>query len=205
MSGFYFLVLGLDESDAGRAAKVVAQAIQQEPDPKVRWWLGAGLCLIAERMNAADAAHVCETVATDMAETFVTKKAFFNSYLSNGFDAVASRLAPNFATNLSRRLTDALKHETDASQLAGAALDWSFYHAESMQPTAARIRGSAIQSLIDALEEESETLIRIRLASALASAVDRLDRAEAWRVTVKRPACSLTPWQERRIATPARH
>jgi hypothetical protein len=54
ISEFYLLINHLSEEDAGRAARVIVSALAGEKDAKVRWSLGAGLCLVAERMKPAE-------------------------------------------------------------------------------------------------------------------------------------------------------
>ncbi|MFI5457041.1 MAG: serine/threonine-protein kinase [Isosphaerales bacterium] len=181
VENFYYLLLRLDAYDAGKAAKVLVAAIAHEKDAKVRSWLGAGLCLVAERMDSSGVADVCGPVIEDMVRAFTTKKDF-TSHLGNGFVVVASHLSPSDAGKAAIVLADALNRETNgyvrnqlASALAAAA--------GRMDPAeAARICGKAASVLADALNRETDAYVRNQLASALATAAGRMDSAAAARV-----------------------
>ena len=105
---FYYLFTQLDASDAGAAARLLVAALAEEKDQRVRASLGAGLCCIAGRMEAEEAARVCGPVAGEMA-TALTTRPGHASHIVDGFDAMASHLGFAEAARAGNVFASALK------------------------------------------------------------------------------------------------
>jgi len=114
---FYNLLTSLDSDDAARVARVLVAAIGQEKDPKIGWWLAAALCLVAEKMDPAEAARVCGPAVVEMGKAVATRKSSesseYNGYLIGGFVTVASRQSSTVAGRCARVLADALVEATN--------------------------------------------------------------------------------------------
>ena len=116
---FYDLIDSLDPGDATRVARLLAAAVEKEKDPNVRWWLAAGLCRAAEKMDLEEIAHVCGSVAKDMANAVATKKASggleYSGYLFHGFMVVASRMGSAHTGEVAKVLAARLEQEPEAN------------------------------------------------------------------------------------------
>jgi tRNA A-37 threonylcarbamoyl transferase component Bud32 len=171
VNNFYYLLGGLDASDAGKAARILTAALTQEKDAKIRSWLGAGLCLVADRMDSADAAVVCSPFVEDMIGTLTTKTHYI-SYLMSGFTFVASQLSPSHAARAARALVDALDSKTEVS-IRDALTSALATAAGRMIPN------EAAGLLFDALSRDADVGVRCQLASALATVAGRMAPTES--------------------------
>jgi serine/threonine protein kinase len=179
---FYIIFQGLDKSDAGRAARLLASAIAQEKDTKVRSWMGAGLCLIAQRMDPAETGQNCGPVVDSMTTALTTRVRYID-YLVGGFVIVASNLSQFDARRVTGMLLDALKRESDTNvrnKLASALLSV----AGRIDPVeAARICGQAATVFINAIVKETNANARLTLVSELALMAARWDAAEGTEIS----------------------
>jgi hypothetical protein len=114
---FYWIFQGLNTAEAGKSARLVVAALGQEKDAKVRTWLLIGLCLIAERMDAADAGTVCGPVAKEVAESVTsTKGEYLNVNIVNGLSAIISQLHPSDAAKVVAVLIDGKRESSPDSR-----------------------------------------------------------------------------------------
>jgi len=185
---FYNLLDSLDRIDATRVARLLAAALAKEKAASVRWWLAAGLCLAAQKMDPGEVAQVCGPVSNDMADAVATRREWadlsYNGYLFGGFTVVATKLDPARAGQAAGLLAAKLEQETDpnarsrlAQALAAAA--------GGMEPAqAAQVCGRAARLLAARLEQETDADARSTLAQALAAMAGRMSPAEAARIVI---------------------
>ena len=183
---FYTLMQGLDTKDASRVGRLLVEAIGREKDTETRWWLAAGLCLAAERMDPGVAVQVCGPVIKEMAKAITTKKTSdnleYNEYLVAGFTVVGSKLDRMLADQAARVLAAAIERETDANSRSTAAHALSLV-ATRMEPTqAARLCGEAGNALATAIEREKNHTVRAKLSDAFSSVAIRMEPIQAARV-----------------------
>ena len=98
---FYVVLSSLDADDAARTARVLVAALRKENDPSIRWWLAAGLCMMAEKMDSEEAARVCSSAVGDMGAA-VAVPSYYREQLINEFAVVASRQTPAVAGHWAR-------------------------------------------------------------------------------------------------------
>ncbi len=175
---------GLDEGDAARTARVLLMALARETDTNTRWWLAAGLSIVAEKMDREDAAQLCGPVVVDMAKPVAAESGFNNieygNHLINGFVVVASRQTPAVASRSARVLADALKGKSGVSFRMALAKGLETL-ARRMEPVEAeRICGEAARVLADALHQRP---IDPDAAQGLAVLAGRMNRGEAERIS----------------------
>jgi hypothetical protein len=180
---FYYLMRKLDQVDATRVARLLASALEKEKDKNIRWWLAAGLCLAAEKMDPGEVAQVCGPVAKDMADSVATRKASgdleCNGYLFSGFGVVATQLDRARASQASKVLSKALERETDSYTLIRLAKALAST-AGRIDPTqAAQVCGQAARLLAAKFEQETYANQRESLAQALSSLAARMEPARA--------------------------
>jgi hypothetical protein len=178
----YELRLSLDPVDARRAAQILVRAIAQEQDAKVRWWLAAGLCLVAEKMDPSEAPQICGLAAKDMADALVTEKADYNSYLVSGFAAVASGLPRRLASKPARLIGAALEREQDAAFRDSLATILSSLAARMDPAEGVQLCAQAARALSGALSKETDAGSRQSLASALSSVAGKMHPEQAARL-----------------------
>ncbi len=185
---FYYLIGGLDPPDAARVARVLVVALDQEKDSKIRWWLAAGLCCVAERMDPNDAMQICEPAAVDMASAVATTKRSgnlnYNQYIVNGFKTTMSRIDQVHAGRAAAVLSDAVERETDAQALDNLATALSSV-VDRLEPAqAARICSQALRVLTSALVNETNINRSTSLASAVSTIARHLEPIQAARTLV---------------------
>ena len=105
---YYDLVQGLSPGDAGRAARLLSAALAEEKDARVRRWLIAGLCLMAERMDGTECGEVCGPFAKEMAEAVTVRKEAYRDFVMNGFISVVSHVDSSQAELMVPMLGDAM-------------------------------------------------------------------------------------------------
>jgi hypothetical protein len=114
---FWNLLQGLEPGDAMRLARRLALSIRQERDSTIRWWLSAGLCLAAEKIDPRQTGEVCGPVFAHMVEAVMTRKALgkteYNEYLIDGFTAAANGVDSTQGAQAAKLLADAMERETN--------------------------------------------------------------------------------------------
>jgi len=177
----YYLLAGLDADDAARTARVLVAALRQDTDPETRWWLAAGLCLVAKNKDPIEAARVCGPAVVEMGKAVATRKASeqneYNQFLIDGFVVVASRQEPAVAGSSARVLADLIKKNSflDVRRLATGLTTV----AGRMEPAeSARVCGEAARALADSSGREPSGNFGI----ALAALAGRMERIEAERI-----------------------
>ncbi len=178
----YRVLDGLDADDAARTAPVLVAALGQENDPSIRWWLGAGLCMAAEKMDPEKAARLCGPVVEDMGKAVTAEKGSLNwhfwAHRINGFAVVASRQTPAVACRSAHILADVLKIE-GRSDVGIALAKGLAALAGRMEPVEAeRICGEAAHVLADCLKVHEEP----GCATGLALLASRMNPGEAERI-----------------------
>ena len=87
---FYAVVDGMNADDAARTAPVLVAALGLERDPRIRWWLEAGLGMMVTKMDPDLAARLCGPVLGDIGDA-MTPESYVRRTLINAFTIVASR------------------------------------------------------------------------------------------------------------------
>jgi hypothetical protein len=194
----------LDSDDAARVARVLVTAIDQEKDPKIGWWLAAALCLVAERMDPAEAGRVCGAAVTAMSKAVTTQKKGpsdfdepYNRYLLNGFVIVASRQDPAVANRCARVLLDVLVEERNGFLRWTMAKSLAALASHLDQAEAARVCCEAASVLADALKRSPTDTNSLNVAAGLVAVAARMPRTEAERVCgeVARALCEAKGWE----------
>ena len=157
---------------------MLAAALAQERDPKVRWWLAAGLCWMAEKMDPNEAARVCGPVVADMGEA-VAPASYIRHSVIDGFAIVASRQSVAVASRSARVLADAIKKEKESPDDRAFLVEGLATVAARMEPVEARrICGEVARALADRLKADGTA----GSAMGLAVLADRMEPVEAQRI-----------------------
>ena len=205
---FDHLLSNLSEDDAGRAARVIVLALDGEQDAKVRWSLGAGLCLVARIMRPAEASEICGPFAGQMVESFLLM-GLYKGNLGPGLGIVTSRLPESRRQEVIQPLLDALNRATEGERavlmvaivaslgqrdpLATSPVDWTLYFGQTgksfdfarefltreLGPAAGRVPAPELAAfLIAALEREPSLNGRPALARTLEALAGRVPASE---------------------------
>src|SRR5262249_13363279 len=146
-------------------------------DPSIRWWLAAGLCMLAGKMDPEEAARVCGSEVGDMWEA-VAVPSYYWGQLINGFTVVASHQTPAVAGRWARVLTDVIKREERGSNVPLAEALATLVG--RMEPDEAeRICGEGVRSLANYLKKHPGD---VGAAEGLAVLTARMEPMEAARI-----------------------
>ena len=171
---------------------MLVTALGQKADPNTRWWLVAGLCVVAEKMDAEEAARVCGPVVADMGKAVAAMVVdmgnpvaangrFYSMVLINGFAVVASRQTPAVASRSARVLADAFKGENGMSHGLALANGLATLAGRLEPVEAERICGEAARVLADRLAQR-QYWDDTDAATGLAVLAGRMERIEAERI-----------------------
>jgi predicted Ser/Thr protein kinase len=181
VSTFYDIFQGIEASDAAKAARVLVAALAQEKDPKVRSWLGAGLCLVTARMDPVESAIVCGPIFESMVAG-LTMNADKAHSLVNGLVIVASQLSPSDAGQAARALVGALNRETDVEVRYDLALALANVAGRMNGDEAARVCGQVVVVLSGEMTRGTDARFRSNIGSAIVLLANRLDAGAARRL-----------------------
>jgi hypothetical protein len=147
------VVASLDAADAARTAPVLVAALGQEGDPSIRWWLTAGLCMMAEKMDPEEAARVCGPLVADIGEAVKSASSVRHNVI-HGLVVAASRQAPAVAGRAARVLADVFRKEGGDTTAGTDIVNGLATLADRMEPVeAALVCGEAARVLADAMKK----------------------------------------------------
>jgi hypothetical protein len=118
-SFYELLTETMDPADASRVAQILVAAIGEETDANARWWLTAGLALVAPRMEPKQAARICGPASLELVNAFVRIKwsryitGSYNEYLADGVKAASASLDQPHASQAAHVVVQALDRETE--------------------------------------------------------------------------------------------
>jgi hypothetical protein len=171
----------MDPADAIRAARVLVTAIGQETDANARWWLCAGLALVAPRMDPKQAAMTCGIVFPEIVAAILRKRTSgsfqgcYNEYMVDGVKAASASAEQAKAGKAARLLVDALNRGVDDDMRR--ALTRSLASVAGRTSTA-----DADKILSTAIERETDVWLRKELAAELAQVAARIGPAKGTRM-----------------------
>jgi hypothetical protein len=171
----------MDPADSIRVAQVLVAAIRQETDADARWWLGAGLALVAGRMEPTQAMQTCGPVVPELVSTLIRRKynRFFdgnyNGYLTPGAGAALRGVDEIQAGRAAEVILSALNR--------GAEGDMPFALARGLAAVAGRMEpAQAARMLGPVIETEKDAAVRPELTKGLCSIARRMGPVQAARM-----------------------
>jgi hypothetical protein len=179
----------MDSADAHRVAQILVAAIGKETDASARWWLAAGLALVAPRMEPKQASQTCGPVLQELVGALVRKRhnpfinGNYNAHLADGIIASLASLDGIRASQAAHVIFDALHHETEDDIRAALATALASVVKQMPRGEADKPFLEAVQrDLLRALEREDDDNVRLTLVQCLSSVAGRTAPAEASKV-----------------------
>jgi len=178
--GFYgLLTQEMDPVDANRVAHILVAAIGQETDSNARWWLAAGLAMVAPKMEPKQAARICAPVFLDLIGAFVRERhnsllfeSNYNYFMADGVRAASAGVDQIHAGKAAQAIVHTLNRGVDD--------DMRRVLTTGLAAVAERIStGEADKILTEAMQREADAGVRQNLATRVAPLAGRIEPARA--------------------------